>query len=186
VQYRTRLRQSVRACLANRLALARQALLQSHNFGVQVVRHRDGEEKQHERQADRAPFAEGMPMGAPALVNPTCAPSPQDPAGNQRPQNIEKGFHIHLHDHWRKLRYHWSSLATTVQRADSFDVVAIWASFLRHYEPPSGPERAGAAVLPNSSEKRWRRGWDSNPRLSFPNTRFRGELFRPLRHLSAS
>ena len=32
---------------------------------------------------------------------------------------------------------------------------------------------------------RWRRGWDSNPRLSFPNTRFRGELFRPLRHLSA-
>jgi hypothetical protein len=33
--------------------------------------------------------------------------------------------------------------------------------------------------------KLWRRGWDSNPRLSFPNTRFRGELFRPLRHLSA-
>src|SRR5579864_4199005 len=31
-----------------------------------------------------------------------------------------------------------------------------------------------------------RRGWDSNPRLSFPNTRFRGELFRPLRHLSLS
>ena len=30
----------------------------------------------------------------------------------------------------------------------------------------------------------WRRGWDSNPRLSFPNTRFRGGLFRPLRHLS--
>ena len=35
-------------------------------------------------------------------------------------------------------------------------------------------------------KKNWRRGWDSNPRLSFPNTRFRGELFRPLRHLSAS
>jgi serine/threonine protein kinase/tetratricopeptide (TPR) repeat protein len=32
----------------------------------------------------------------------------------------------------------------------------------------------------------WRRGWDSNPRLSFPNTRFRGELLQPLGHLSAS
>src|ERR1700691_6276247 len=31
----------------------------------------------------------------------------------------------------------------------------------------------------------WRRGGDSTPRLSFPNTRFRGELFQPLRHLSA-
>jgi hypothetical protein len=34
--------------------------------------------------------------------------------------------------------------------------------------------------------KVWRRGWDSNPRLSFPNTRFRGELLQPLGHLSAS
>src|SRR5271154_2142946 len=32
----------------------------------------------------------------------------------------------------------------------------------------------------------WRRGWDLNPRSSFPDTRFRGELFQPLRHLSAA
>ena len=37
-----------------------------------------------------------------------------------------------------------------------------------------------------SKTNKWRRGWDSNPRLSFPNTRFRGELFQPLRHLSSS
>src|SRR6266849_10693153 len=32
----------------------------------------------------------------------------------------------------------------------------------------------------------WRRGWDSNPRLSFPNTRFPSVLLKPLGHLSAS
>src|SRR5579862_2798419 len=31
----------------------------------------------------------------------------------------------------------------------------------------------------------WRRGWDSNPRLSFPNTRFPSVLLQPLGHLSA-
>src|SRR6267142_1217743 len=32
----------------------------------------------------------------------------------------------------------------------------------------------------------WRRGWESNPRARFCQaTRFRGGLFRPLRHLSA-
>src|ERR1700733_4717633 len=32
--------------------------------------------------------------------------------------------------------------------------------------------------------RRWRRGWDSNPRLSFPNTRFPSVLLKPLGHLS--
>jgi hypothetical protein len=32
----------------------------------------------------------------------------------------------------------------------------------------------------------WRRGWDSNPRLSFPNTRFPSVLLKPLGHLSVS
>jgi hypothetical protein len=30
----------------------------------------------------------------------------------------------------------------------------------------------------------WRREWDSNPRDAFTPTRFRGELLRPLGHLS--
>ena len=33
--------------------------------------------------------------------------------------------------------------------------------------------------------KKWRRGWDSNPRYGFPYARFRGEYFQPLSHLSA-
>ncbi len=33
--------------------------------------------------------------------------------------------------------------------------------------------------------QKWRRGWDSNPRLSFPNTRFPSVLLKPLGHLSA-
>src|SRR5665213_4603429 len=32
--------------------------------------------------------------------------------------------------------------------------------------------------------KIWRRGWDLNPRLSFPNTRFPSVLLKPLGHLS--
>src|SRR5258708_30764090 len=32
--------------------------------------------------------------------------------------------------------------------------------------------------------QKWRRGWDSNPRLSFPNTRFPSVLLKPLGHLS--
>ena len=38
---------------------------------------------------------------------------------------------------------------------------------------------------PSDTEKTWRREWDSNPRAPCGATRFRGELFRPLRHLSA-
>ena len=34
-------------------------------------------------------------------------------------------------------------------------------------------------------ELEWRREWDSNPRLSFPNTRFPSVLLKPLGHLSA-
>ncbi len=32
----------------------------------------------------------------------------------------------------------------------------------------------------------WRRGWDSNPRSSFPDTRFPSVLLKPLGHLSAT
>jgi hypothetical protein len=36
-----------------------------------------------------------------------------------------------------------------------------------------------------AKEKKWRRGWDLNPRARFCQaTRFRGGLFQPLRHLS--
>ena len=33
--------------------------------------------------------------------------------------------------------------------------------------------------------RKWRRGWDSNPRYGSPYARFRGEYFQPLSHLSA-
>jgi hypothetical protein len=43
-----------------------------------------------------------------------------------------------------------------------------------------------AAEIPAQPGPRaeWRRGWDSNPRLSFPNTRFPSVLLKPLGHLS--
>ncbi len=45
----------------------------------------------------------------------------------------------------------------------------------------------GTAACTNRAWRnlQWRREWDSNPRAPCRATRFRGELFRPLRHLSA-
>jgi hypothetical protein len=37
----------------------------------------------------------------------------------------------------------------------------------------------------HGSRRKWRRGWDSNPRYGSPYARFRGEYFQPLSHLSA-
>jgi hypothetical protein len=47
--------------------------------------------------------------------------------------------------------------------------------------------RRVASHRPRGSEigKKWRRGWDLNPRYGFPYARFRGECFQPLSHLSA-
>src|SRR6266436_1686832 len=41
------------------------------------------------------------------------------------------------------------------------------------------------AVIDVRAGRKWRRGWDSNPRYGFPHARFRGECFQPLSHLSA-
>jgi hypothetical protein len=42
----------------------------------------------------------------------------------------------------------------------------------------------GTAPRQRDAKTEWRRGWDSNPRLSFPNTRFPSVLLKPLGHLS--
>ena len=34
-------------------------------------------------------------------------------------------------------------------------------------------------------KKKWRSGWDSNPRDSFPSTRFPGVFLKPLGHRSS-
>ena len=48
-----------------------------------------------------------------------------------------------------------------------------------------GPEDdMGGQVIARNFGASWRRGWDSNPRLSFPNTRFPSVLLKPLGHLS--
>src|SRR5271166_1421762 len=50
------------------------------------------------------------------------------------------------------------------------------------------PQRTALVQLIQASfcRKKWRRGWDSNPRYGFPHARFRGEYFQPLSHLSAA
>ena len=44
---------------------------------------------------------------------------------------------------------------------------------------------AKAAAISLWGFQKWRRGGDLNPRARYRATRFRGELFQPLRHLSA-
>jgi hypothetical protein len=45
-------------------------------------------------------------------------------------------------------------------------------------------DRIGGMDLMCSSEIRWRRGWDLNPRYPLRYVRFRGGSFQPLTHLS--
>ena len=52
----------------------------------------------------------------------------------------------------------------------------IWRGKIDLSRGPPARERNGKTG--------WRRGWDSNPRLSFPNTRFPSVLLKPLGHLS--
>ena len=44
--------------------------------------------------------------------------------------------------------------------------------------------RGKPAPRERKQQTKWRRGWDLNPRLSFPNTRFPSVLLKPLGHLS--
>ena len=78
---------------ANKITLAGGALLQSHDFGVHVVRHGDGEKKQYEREADCAPFLKGSPGRTAALVDPARAPGSQEAQCDEHPDDIEKQFH---------------------------------------------------------------------------------------------
>ncbi len=54
---------------------------------------------------------------------------------------------------------------------------ASWATRPRSAEC----ERTGGPI-----KKKWRRGWDSNPRYGYPYTRFPSVLLKPLGHLSTS
>lgn len=90
MQRRCRLRHAVGTGQANEIALARRALLQNYNFGVHVVRHGDREKEQHERQADCAPFLEGMPGGTASLMDPASAPNYQEAHSDEHPDDIEK------------------------------------------------------------------------------------------------
>jgi hypothetical protein len=70
------------------------------------------------------------------------------------------------------------------------DVVAAFhflPAFLRAPSLPTLPMGARGSVVRGAEgwlNQKWRRGWDSNPRLSFPNTRFPSVLLKPLGHLS--
>src|SRR5579864_3068888 len=55
------------------------------------------------------------------------------------------------------------------------------------HKPSMGHPQKPNLGLNGRQEFKWRRGWDLNPRARFCQaTRFRGGLFQPLRHLSAS
>jgi hypothetical protein len=60
---------------------------------MHIVRHGDGEKKQHKRNAERAPFLKGMPVCAVSLMDPAGAPGSKKAHGDEHPEDIEKQFH---------------------------------------------------------------------------------------------
>jgi hypothetical protein len=76
-----------------------------------------------------------------------------------------------------------------VRRTWARDPVALMGSKANLAETNDTPLKQGKREVANqmkTENKTWRRGWESNPRARFCQaTRFRGGLFRPLRHLSA-
>jgi hypothetical protein len=57
---------------------------------MHIVRHGDREKKQHERNAERAPFLKGMSGCAVSLMDPASAPGSQQAHGDEHPEKIEK------------------------------------------------------------------------------------------------
>ena len=85
----------------------------------------------------------------------------------------------------------WLPLLRSVMDGESYAWGApLWGIEFRDEWPRSRRILMGPtlAALPVQSYLfrfcTWRRGWDSNPRLSFPNTRFPSVLLKPLGHLS--
>jgi hypothetical protein len=67
----------------NGVASASGAILEGHDLRVQVVGHRNCEEKQHEGEADSAPFLQTMPDRSASLVDPLYLPRPQQDEGDE-------------------------------------------------------------------------------------------------------
>jgi hypothetical protein len=83
-----------------------------------------------------------------------------------------------------KKEFGWSALWITIQGT------SIWRKKLCNRSTTLLAQKCylcSRYVLPcvrSGPFELWRRGWDSNPRLSFPNTRFPSVLLKPLGHLS--
>ena len=84
---------------------------------------------------------------------------------------------------------HYSPWIRERQEQAEANVRRTWAhdpvTLLETKGTPEMHAKSEAVNYMKTKEKLWRRGWDSNPRLSFPNTRFPSVLLKPLGHLSA-
>jgi hypothetical protein len=60
---------------------------------MKIVRHRDGEEQQNEREADSAPFLHTAARAAQPLMDPLDSPDANERGGDEQPDQIEDQFH---------------------------------------------------------------------------------------------
>src|SRR4029078_6289802 len=78
------------------------------------------------------------------------------------------------------------SLPLSVCGKRRFDVIRLFQGLIEKTREHR-PEYEGPADRREiSSERRWRRGWDSNPRYGCPYAAFRVRYIQPLCHLSGT
>jgi hypothetical protein len=66
------------------------AILERDDLRVHIVGHGDREEKQHQGEAEGAPFLEAMPDPPVPLMDPLRSPGSQQGYGDQEPQEIKE------------------------------------------------------------------------------------------------
>ena len=86
----------VRARQAERMAPARGAFVENHQFGMKVVGQRDCEEQKNEGAGKGGPFLQGLAPTVAALVQPASPPEAESACSNCDPQKIEKRLHHSL------------------------------------------------------------------------------------------
>jgi hypothetical protein len=76
------------------MAPTSRAFIEQNDIKVQVIGHRNSEEKQDNSAGKGSPFAKRVaPLGSP-LARPLRAPQTEQAKSHENPQNVEKQFHL--------------------------------------------------------------------------------------------
>jgi hypothetical protein len=81
---------------AERMAPVCGAFIENHQFRMQIISQRNGEEKQYKSAGKGGPFLQRFAPMIAALVQPASPPETETGGGDPDPQKIEKRLHRSL------------------------------------------------------------------------------------------